>query len=424
MPRFIQAIKSIATGRAHVKVMEEVPPSAYRRAVAFLLAAASSFQERIPDQVKAAISNFAGDKSKSEVIFLASILLTVLLFVVVLPAYETLFGEGNDNDTEVKEEEEEVAMSPSRMRMYKPGVGVVEIDTSEIVETTSLSRVSSGASSSSSRSVTSHGSGSMETIEESEEEYLNEEEDEVQDNDQSGDDQDKVRVETTPEELNEEIEVTREVEDEEVHPNEESKEIATPSSPVADTKENTSLLSPIAEAKEIATPTPIEKPEGVVFDDGESTPDKVKYYEFLQFINSDNNSPLKSSGARTALREEGNDGSQEVVDEKRSDNDAPRQVSADDRIPEGRSLEGPTSVPAPQAPAPSKSSSPSRPSVVPVKADESLGLIRSPSAGSVSSLGLGSVTSISSFKSTRSTSSRKLRRKIKGSFKKLSSSRW
>ena len=167
MPRFLQALKSIAIGRAAENVVE-APPSAYSEAVALLQELASSIQHYVPDQTKTSVTNFLGDKSQSELVFLTSILLTVLLFVIILPVSEALFG---CDGSEVKEEEE-LSMSPSCLRRYKPGVGVVEVDVSDMAETPSLIGASSGDST---RSI---GSYSMETIEESEEEGLEDDEDE------------------------------------------------------------------------------------------------------------------------------------------------------------------------------------------------------------------------------------------------------
>mmetsp|Transcript_32340 Transcript_32340/g.56308 ORF Transcript_32340/g.56308 Transcript_32340/m.56308 type:complete len:202 (+) Transcript_32340:147-752(+) len=167
MPRFLLALKSIATGQAAENVVE-APSSAYSEAVALLQELASSIQHYVPDQAKTSVTAFLADKSQSELIFLASILLTVLLFVIILPVSEALFGcDGSE-----AKEEEELSMSPSFLRMYKPGVGVVEVDVSDMAETPSLTGASSGDST---RSI---GSYSMETIEESEEEGLEDDEDE------------------------------------------------------------------------------------------------------------------------------------------------------------------------------------------------------------------------------------------------------
>mmetsp|Transcript_13829 Transcript_13829/g.25010 ORF Transcript_13829/g.25010 Transcript_13829/m.25010 type:complete len:202 (+) Transcript_13829:137-742(+) len=167
MPRFLLALKSIATGQAAENVVE-APSSAYSEAVALLQELASSIQHYVPDQAKTSVTAFLADKSQSELLFLTSILLTVLLFVIILPVSEALFGcDGSE-----AKEEEELSMSPSFLRMYKPGVGVVEVDVSDMAETPSLTGASSGDST---RSI---GSYSMETIEESEEEGLEDDEDE------------------------------------------------------------------------------------------------------------------------------------------------------------------------------------------------------------------------------------------------------
>mmetsp|Transcript_13830 Transcript_13830/g.25012 ORF Transcript_13830/g.25012 Transcript_13830/m.25012 type:complete len:197 (+) Transcript_13830:137-727(+) len=169
MPRFLLALKSIATGQAAENVVE-APSSAYSEAVALLRELASSIQHYVPDQAKTSVTAFLADKSQSELLFLTSILLTVLLFVIILPVSEALFGcDGSE-----AKEEEELSMSPSFLRMYKPGVGVVEVDVSDMAETPSLIGASSGDST---RSI---GSYSMETIEESEEEDLEDDDDEDQ----------------------------------------------------------------------------------------------------------------------------------------------------------------------------------------------------------------------------------------------------
>jgi hypothetical protein len=131
-----------------------------------------SVQACIPEDLRETVAEyvkeFVNDKSQGELIFLISIALAVILFAVILPAYEALFGTSEDVES-------------SSLKMYKPGVGVVEVDCDDIAGM-SLLRGSSGGSGSassslsstpidgSSRSIGSHGSGgSMETIEEYEE---------------------------------------------------------------------------------------------------------------------------------------------------------------------------------------------------------------------------------------------------------------
>lgn len=159
MPRFLQALKSLATGRpATVNAAEAAPP--------FVSASFRKLALHVPDRAKRCLAYYLGDKSHAELVFLAAVLLTVLLFVVVVPACETLLGDDE------KDEEDggcPSASPSSRMLVYKPGVGVVDVDARDLAEETALVRASSGGSSSSS-SVCSSRSGSMETIEESSEE--------------------------------------------------------------------------------------------------------------------------------------------------------------------------------------------------------------------------------------------------------------
>jgi hypothetical protein len=160
MPRFLQALRSLATGRlVVVPVIDDAPPSsAYSAAVALLQDLASSLQAYVNDRAKRCVFHYLGDKSQSERIFLASVLLTVVLFVVIVPAYEALLG-GSDNE---KEDGALLSATPSprvSMRMVNVG-GMTEPP---------LSRASSSGS--------SCGSCSMETIEESEEENLEDDDD-------------------------------------------------------------------------------------------------------------------------------------------------------------------------------------------------------------------------------------------------------
>lgn len=169
MPRFLQALKLIAGERAAKSVVvEEAPPSA----VALLR---DLVERYVPNSIKSSLAALLGDKSQSELIFLASIFLAILLFVIILPACETLLGDDDENDDGA---EEEFKWSvPSSLRVYKPGFGVVELDTANVADMTASSSGSeSSGRSSSSRSIGS--SCSMETIEESEEEWQLEEEDE------------------------------------------------------------------------------------------------------------------------------------------------------------------------------------------------------------------------------------------------------
>lgn len=160
MPRLLKVLQSLAKGRlavARVKVAEEAPPSsAYSAGMAALQELVSSLHAYIPS-----VSHHLDDKSQSELIFLAAVLLTLLLTVVIVPACEALLGPGD------KEEDGgllSVAVAPrGSNRVYKPGVGVVCVNAGGMADAP-LSRASSSGS--------SCGSCSMETIEESEEENL------------------------------------------------------------------------------------------------------------------------------------------------------------------------------------------------------------------------------------------------------------
>ena len=159
MPRLLRALQFLRP-----KAVPPPPPSS--SSISAFLAA---LREHTPKVLRAAFEEFLRDKSSAEVLFLLAILLSVALFTVILPLCEALFGYDGDESTE-DESEKEV-----KVRMYQPGVGVVEVDAGSLPETY-LKRLSSGGSTNSSRSC-----GSLDTIEESEEEYLNEEEDEEED---------------------------------------------------------------------------------------------------------------------------------------------------------------------------------------------------------------------------------------------------
>jgi hypothetical protein len=182
-PRVLQALKSILVRPRPVVVEPPSPPPS--SIISHFTAAMSIVQDHIPPQVKAAIDNFLAGKSQSELLFLTSILLAVLLFVIILPAYEALFGscsyyEGDETDCTTPTSSR--MSSPTRMKMYKAGVGIVEMDSEDIAESMLLRSNSGGSSSTSSTrscgSCSSLRSDNLETIEESEEEDMEDEEDE------------------------------------------------------------------------------------------------------------------------------------------------------------------------------------------------------------------------------------------------------
>ncbi|KAL9190073.1 hypothetical protein ACHAXT_007284 [Thalassiosira profunda] len=159
MPRVLRALQFLRP-----KAVPPPPPSS--SSISAFLAA---LRAHTPKVLRAAFEEFLRGKSQAEILFLVAILLSVALFTVILPLCEALFGYDGDESTE-DESEKEV-----KLRIYQPGVGVVEVDAGSLPETY-LKRLSSGGSTNSSRSC-----GSLDTIEESEEEYLNEEEDEEED---------------------------------------------------------------------------------------------------------------------------------------------------------------------------------------------------------------------------------------------------
>jgi len=187
-PKFIQALKSLGaqhlTKQHHVQpIIEQQPPiitssSTTTVAINILQDLLSDIQYTISD-IKLSISQTLTlhDKSQSEILFLIAILLTILLFVVILPIYEAITDDEEVNEIRNKIEKEVPSSAP--LKMYKPGVGIVEVT----YDSPSLLRMSSDTSNSSSGSDRSlNGSicthHSLETIEESEEEYLQEEESE------------------------------------------------------------------------------------------------------------------------------------------------------------------------------------------------------------------------------------------------------
>lgn len=171
MPQFLRALKSIVTnGRVAKTTIDEAPGSPTYTAVVAVL---QNVVSCIPKSIQSNLASSLGGKSQSELIFLASVLLAILLFVIILPAYEMLFDWDGDCELENAKREEQLlyypaassspgAASPSSpLRMYKPGVGVVEVDAEDVAETSCETSARSSTLS----------CGSMETIEESEEEY-------------------------------------------------------------------------------------------------------------------------------------------------------------------------------------------------------------------------------------------------------------
>jgi len=143
--------------------------------------------ERRAEDLERLAGEFVADKSHSELIFLASVLLAFVLFVVVLPAYEALFGTAAKVDAEESEKEHVVTSSESAGGP-RLGGGTKMVDVRDIPSMTFLRSASGGSNASEFTMGTtggSVGSGSMETvIEESgavkeEEEAEKEEDDDV-----------------------------------------------------------------------------------------------------------------------------------------------------------------------------------------------------------------------------------------------------
>ena len=176
----------------------------------------------------------------------------MVLFVVILPVAEAMFGiDSIDNN----DDEQGSSVEHHKMKMYKPGVGVVEVDVEEVTTSeTTLRRGSSNGS----RCGSILSGGSMETIEESEEE------DEVG----SEDDDDLSSMEDDDTQRQRHVHVH-----------------VTP----------TKIVRFKQDQQEVVSPLP--PPKDLIFGTGsESVADKTKYYEFLHFINSENDSPLGGQG--------------------------------------------------------------------------------------------------------------------------------
>lgn len=226
-PKFVLALKSII-GRKHASFIDE---HSARTSAAPIISLVHDIQHTY-NELKTSIMYIAkeyiiSNKSQSEILFLTSILLAVLLFAIILPTYEALFGSEEDDVVDDDQyniisssrsriiENKEVS-SPKPLRrtsnlMYKPGVGVVEV----IYEEPPLLRLSSDGSNSAGSSSDQSLTGSMcshfsdlETIEESEEEYL-------QDEDTNDDNNLMPQLDTTIEEEDDEEDQLLEILEEE-----------------------------------------------------------------------------------------------------------------------------------------------------------------------------------------------------------------
>ena len=153
MPRFIQVLKSVAQPAP----VEPSPTSYTSTLITFLHEhIISPLKDRIPIQstIITYMKEFVHDKSQSELLFLTAIVLAVLLFVIILPAYEALFGTYDDCHREeiarlsssINNKKEE---SSSSLRVYKPGVGIVEMKFAEpsLLRSSSFDRCGSSGSS-------------------------------------------------------------------------------------------------------------------------------------------------------------------------------------------------------------------------------------------------------------------------------------
>ena len=154
MPRFLQALRSLVEGSlpaTRALPSEAAPPSSACSGYK-LRELASSLRAYVP-------ALHLGDASPSERLFLLAVLVIVVLFVVVLPAYEALRGEEEGGEEDARRSPPDALHQPDRVRVYRPDAGVVSVASDALFA--QLSRASSSGSSC---------SGSLETIEESEEE--------------------------------------------------------------------------------------------------------------------------------------------------------------------------------------------------------------------------------------------------------------
>jgi len=257
MPRFLEALKSIIAQPERIMVVESTTSSYSTLATELLQELMMTMQSYIPNRVKFTMTNhfteFVSDKSQSELIFLLSIVLAVLLFVIILPAYETLFGSYCCDDEQYDGKEYHMSSSGG-MRLYKPGVGVVTMDVEDIADMTD-------GSSSSSRSVGSHGSFSMETIEESEEEddIMDEDHDDEVDSDAEQEDHEEEVVDELQLHQEQELSAYEEEANHDMEPQDFVRAMSCPALASSDEEE----------------------------DNDDAVSDKVKYYEFLNYLNSE-----------------------------------------------------------------------------------------------------------------------------------------
>ena len=207
-PRFVLILKSIIGSRKHASVVVEPIMLPTPPIISLVHDIQHTYNELKTSIMYIAKEYIISNKSQSEILFLTSILLAVLLFAIILPTYEALFGSEEEDDVDDQYniisssrsriiENKEVS-SPKPLRrtsnlMYKPGVGVVEV----IYEEPPLLRLSSDGSNSAASdqsltgSICSHFSD-LETIAESEEEYLQDED--------TNDDNNLPQLDTTIEE--------------------------------------------------------------------------------------------------------------------------------------------------------------------------------------------------------------------------------
>lgn len=123
--------------------------------------------ERRAEDLERLAREFVADKSHSELIFLASVLLAFVLFVVVLPAYEALFGTAKVDAEESEVEKEHVVTSFESAGEPQLGGGTKMVDVRDIPNMTFLRSASGGSNASELTMGTtggSVGSGSMETV--------------------------------------------------------------------------------------------------------------------------------------------------------------------------------------------------------------------------------------------------------------------